>query len=1154
MTESTKSSFQPHALRGLLVSQFCGAFNDNAWKLIVALLAIKQVAADFGPSGPAFEAASQTQTTIAFVIFTLPLMLISVVAGVFSDRFSKRSVIIAMKGVEVGLMGLGTLVLLLHPKGGLFPLIVLAGMGAQSALFSPAKYGILPEILPHERLSAGNGALELWTFAAIIMGTAAGGILLSLTDPSPWLAGLALVAMTLIGLSAAFSVPHVPVARTEGGVGETVKEAWSAVSADRVLQLGILGSIIFWTIASLVGQDVIIYGKAVLGLSDSEIGLPLATFAVGMGIGAVLAGKLSGPKVESGLIPYGAAGITLCLFLLGLTTPARTETYLLMSLLGTASGFVVVPLNALVQWRSPEDRRGAVIALSNTAVFTGVLAGTLGAGFFANLGLSTSHIFLVAGAVTLSATIWALYLLPASFIRMLMILFTNTFYRIHVVGREFVPAQTGALLVPNHVSFVDGLFILASLDRPVRFVVDQYYCEHLFFRHLAKVMGAIPLSSSGTPKQILQALRSAGRHLDNGELVCIFPEGQITRTGSLLPFHVGFEHIVKGRDVPIIPIHLDRLWGSIFSFIGGRFLTKLPERIPYPVTVSFGSPLPAGTSAEKVRQVVQELGEAAWQLRKFTRRPLHHSFVWAMRRHPFQFVFGDPMRPTVSCIQALIGAIALARALRPHWKDQHTVGILLPPSVGGALVNIAATMSGRTTVNLNYTAGPSGMQFAVKQADVCTIVTSRMFVEKAKLELPEPATPIWLEDIRHTIGRSERLKSMLLAIFAPLKWIERACGASRHPTMDDLATIIFSSGSTAEPKGVMLSHFSIDANMEGIAQVLHVETRDRILGILPFFHSFGYLTTLWFATIHGLGIVYHPSPLDAGSIGDVVKKRRVTILLCTPTFLQLYLRRCTPDQFGSLRVVITGAEKLPDRLAQAFQDRFGLSVHEGYGVTECAPVISVNCPDFRAAGFFQAASRRGTVGPALPGIAIRIVDPDSWEPLPTGTAGMLLVKGPNVMDGYLGRDDLTAKAMHDGWYITGDIAKVDEEGFITITDRLSRFSKIGGEMIPHGSIEEALHQAAGAETQVLAVTAIPDDKKGEQLAVLHTLDEAAIPALLDKVIASGLPKLYIPRKDCFVQVEHIPVLGTGKLDLRALKRIALEKLARVNRSPSGANQ
>ena len=1131
-----------HPLRGLLITQFCGAFNDNAWKLMVALLAIKQVAGELGGAGPEFEAAAQTQTTITFVVFTLPMMMISMIAGVFSDRFSKRSVIIAMKWVEVALMSLGTLALFLNPAGGILPLIVLACMGAQSALYSPAKYGILPEILPHERLSAGNGSIELWTFAAIILGTAAGGVLLAITGTTPWLAGMVLTTLTLVGLVACYAIPRVAPARSEGGIRATITSAWEAVKSDRVLRFGILGAIAFWTIASLVGQDIIIYGKSVLGLSDSKTGLPLAAFGVGIGIGAVLAGKLSGAKVEYGLIPLGAIGISICLLVLGLAEPLLFGTLLWMAFLGIASGFVVVPINALIQWRSPEDRRGAVIALSNTAVFSGVLVGSLSAGGFSGIGLSVSGILVVSGAFTLGATIWALILLPDAFLRVLLSLFTNTFYRLTIVNREYVPQEGGALLIPNHVSFIDGLLVLASLDRPVRFIVDKYYFEHRLFHGLARVMGAIPISSTGTPREILKALRDAGRHLDDGDLVCIFPEGQITRTGGLLPFRQGFERIVKGREVPIIPVHLDRVWGSIFSFIGGKFLTKLPERIPYPVTVSYGAPLPSTTPAHDVRRIIQEMGEAAWQSRKSSCRPLHHSFVWAMRRHPFRFAFGDLTRPKVSCLEALSGAIVLARALRQHWEGQHTVGILLPSSVAGALVNVAATLSGRTTVNLNFTAGRSGIESAAKQASLQTIVTSRQFVEKAKLDLPETVILIWLEDIRNTIGSTDKVVAFLLALFAPMGFLERRAGAVCRPTMDDLATIIFSSGSTGEPKGVMLSHFNIDSNVEAIAQALHVDAQDRLLGILPFFHSFGYLATLWFPAIHGAGVVFHPSPLDAGPIGELIGKHRITVLLTTPTFLQLYLRRCTPEQFGSLRIVLTGAEKLSARLLQAFEERFGIRPIEGYGVTECSPVIAVNCPDFRAAGFFQPASRPGTVGQPLPGVSIRIVDPDSFEPLPVDTPGMLIVKGPNVMKGYLGREDLTAKAIHDGWYITGDIAKVDEDGFIQITDRLSRFSKIGGEMVPHGKVEEALHQAAGAETQVLAVTSVPDEKKGEQLAVLHILDETSIPEILEKASASGLPNLFIPRKDYFVKVEQIPVLGTGKLDLRALKTIAQERL------------
>ncbi|PYS93151.1 MAG: acyl-[ACP]--phospholipid O-acyltransferase, partial [Acidobacteria bacterium] len=593
---------------------------------------------------------------------------------------------------------------------------------------------------------------------------------------------------------------------------------------------------------------------------------------------------------------------------------------------------------------------------------------------------------------------------------------------------------------------------------------------------------------------------------------------------------------------PIIPVNLDRVWGSICSRARGRFVTKVPERIPYPVTVSYGAPLPPETPIHEVRRAVHELGEAAARLRREDRRPLHHLFVRAARRHPFDFAFGDATRPRVSRLRALSASIALARALRPSWSGQEHVGVLLPPSVAAALVNLAAALSGRVSVNLNFTAGRAGMTSAVRQAGLRTVLTSRAFLEKAKLDLPEGTRPIWIEDLAASVGTAGHAAAFFLSLYAPLRLLERACGARRRVFVDDVVTIIFSSGSTGEPKGVLLSHFNVDANVEAVAQVFHVDQHDRVLGILPLFHSFGYLI-LWFAVNHRMGVVFHPNPLDAGAIGDLVQRHRITILVATPTFLQLYLRRCTPAQFGSLRIVLAGAEKLSERLAQAFEEHFGVRPLEGYGTTECAPAIALSALDFRAPGFYQPGSRRGFVGQPLPGVSVRVVDPDTLTPLPPGSPGMLLVKGPNIMRGYLGRDDLTAKAMHDGWYITGDIALMDEDGFVRITDRLSRFSKIGGEMVPHGRIEEALQDAAGASLQVFAVTAVPDERKGERLAVLHTLDEALLPEIVKRVAAAGLPNLFVPRLDHFVKVERLPLLGTGKMDLREVKRVATEVLS-----------
>jgi acyl-[acyl-carrier-protein]-phospholipid O-acyltransferase/long-chain-fatty-acid--[acyl-carrier-protein] ligase len=338
----------------------------------------------------------------------------------------------------------------------------------------------------------------------------------------------------------------------------------------------------------------------------------------------------------------------------------------------------------------------------------------------------------------------------------------------------------------------------------------------------------------------------------------------------------------------------------------------------------------------------------------------------------------------------------------------------------------------------------------------------------------------------------------------------------------------------------MLSHYNVASNIDQVGRTFALDKDDRIMGILPFFHSFGFMATLWMPPALGIGVVFHPNPLDSVTIGALVRTYEVTLLVATPTFLQAYIRRIPPADFGSLQFVVVGAEKLPDRVAQAFEDTFGIRPLEGYGCTECSPVVAVNSKDFRAAGFRQIGAKRGKIGHPLPGISVRIVNTDTGELQPIDQSGLMLVRGPNVMMGYLGRAEKTAEVLKDGWYNTGDIAMMDEDGFITITDRLSRFSKIAGEMVPHIKVEEKLHESIENDgtQQLFAVTGVPDGKKGERLIVLHTLDEEKLAAALEKFAANDLPPLWKPRANQFFKIEGIPYLGTGKLDLRRIKELA----------------
>jgi acyl-[acyl-carrier-protein]-phospholipid O-acyltransferase/long-chain-fatty-acid--[acyl-carrier-protein] ligase len=496
----------------------------------------------------------------------------------------------------------------------------------------------------------------------------------------------------------------------------------------------------------------------------------------------------------------------------------------------------------------------------------------------------------------------------------------------------------------------------------------------------------------------------------------------------------------------------------------------------------------------------------------------------------------DAQNKKVSFGSALMRTIFLARRLKKVWAGQEMVGILLPPSVPGALVNFAALLLGKVPVNLNYTISEEALASCIRQCQIKTVISSRGFLDKVKIKVSGDV--VFLEDVVANPGVGEKIRAALAAALLPGAWLERSFGQANKVTLDNLATVIFSSGSTGEPKGVMLSHYNIGANIEQLEQVFGLDRRDGFVGILPFFHSFGFTGTLCLPAMLGVGVVYHPNPLDAKTIGPLVREYAATFLLATPTFAQLYMRGCSPEDFGSLRVVMTAAEKLPDRLATAFEEQFGIRPLEGYGCTECSPCVAVNSHDFRSAGFRQIGAKRGKIGHPLPGVSVKIVDPETHAPLGIGQPGLLLVRGPNVMQGYLGRPDKTAEVLHDRWYTTGDIAAIDEDGFLQITDRLSRFSKIGGEMVPHIKVEEKLHELAGLTEQTFVVAAVPDEKKGERLVVLHKLADDKLQPCLEKLGQCDLPNLWKPRADQFFRVENFPLLGTGKLDLRKVKEMA----------------
>ena len=1115
----------------LIATQFQTAFNDNALKFLVIYIVVSM------------NFPRQHRDFLVLVVgamFALPFIFFSMAGGGLADRYSKRSVTIGTKILEFAVMGffIGSLFLRSVPMqcAGVFLI------STEAALFGPSKYGLLPEILPERRLSWGNGIIELGTFVASIGGTMASGILAERYHGREALAGFLLLGLTCVGFAASLGISRVPAA----GAGKPFRwnplgdfrEQFKKIRADRVLSWAVLGNTYLWFLAALLQFTIVIYGHDILRADDARISYLQAAVGIGIGLGSFAAGYLSGGKIEYGLIPLGAIGMTV--FAALLYSPGHTlltaGTHL--ALLGFFGGFFAVPLGALIQHRPAPEHKGGVIAAANLLSFVGVFAAAGAYYLFSSVLRQTSAgIFLDGAVLTLVATSYSIYLLPDSLLRLALWMLTHSLYRIRIECRDNIPERGGALFVSNHMSFVDALLLIASTDRPIRFLMYEGVYNLPFVKPFAKMARAIPISSEQRPREMLRSLRAASDAIRSGEVVCIFAEGQITRTGRLLPFRRGLERIMKGVEAPIVPVNLDGVWGSIFSFERGRFFWKIPRSIPYPITVSFGRPLAPSASPFEVREAVQRLQTEAYRHRKSRMHTLHRSLIRTAHRYSFRFAMSDKRHPRMKWGGALLSAIFLARRLRAAWAGQEMVGIMLPPSVPGALVNFAAMLTGKIPVNLNYTSSDETLASCAAQCGLETVVTTKALLDRIPLQVPAKAILIEQAAAKPRFG--EKVRALLLW-FLPSGRLERVLSGGAPKAIDDLATVIFSSGSTGEPKGVMLTHYNIVSNAAQMAQTFMLNGKDCMLGVLPFFHSFGFTVTLWLPATTGLGVAYHPSPLDLAAVGELVREYRVTFLLATPSFLQAYTRRCSPEDFGSLQFVVAGAEKLPERLADAFEDRFGIRPLEGYGATECSPVVAVNARDFRAPGFRQIGAKRGCIGHPLPGISIRIVDPESREPLPAGAPGLLLVRGPNVMKGYLGKPGETAAVLHGGWYVTGDIAVQDEDGFLSITDRLSRFSKIGGEMVPHIKIEERLQELAGETDQCFVVTGVPDGKKGERLVVLHTLAPGDLRPVIENLSQAGLPNLWMPRPSHFFRVDELPRLGSGKLDLRRVREMALD--------------
>jgi acyl-[acyl-carrier-protein]-phospholipid O-acyltransferase/long-chain-fatty-acid--[acyl-carrier-protein] ligase len=710
------------------------------------------------------------------------------------------------------------------------------------------------------------------------------------------------------------------------------------------------------------------------------------------------------------------------------------------------------------------------------------------------------------------------------------------FYRVTTVGLENVP-QGGFLLLPNHITWVDALVLQFACPRPIRYVIDQQYYHNAILHPILRALGCIPINI----RHSHAAVRAAAEKIAAGEIVCLFPEGQLERTGVLLRLQRGYELIARHANAQVVPVWLDQLWGSIFSFQGGRFFRKFPKRIPYPVTIAFGKPLNAKAADNAtVREELLKLGEFCFSRRPSLDRHLAEECVRGLKRRRFATAVIDGTDHSELSRSKLLGAAAaLSRYLRKEFSDER-IAIVLPASKASMLANLAITLADKVPVDLNFTVGRAANESCCKRANLRIAISAKQFMERLK-DFPWPEHVLKLEELIPRL-KGQIIFWWILSVLLPARFLLRVLQIPKEGGHRE-AVLLFTSGTTGEPKGVVVSHRNVVGNVSQFRQLLDARETDAILASLPFFHTFGSTVTLWYPLIEGVQIVTYPNPLEAAKNAALIERYKLTFLLVTPTFLRMYLRKAEPNQLRSLRLIITGAEKLPLDLASHFERRFGKKVYEGYGLTETAPVVSTNLPDPEPktpGEHVQSSSRLGSVGRLAPGMAAEIREPETDRELSLYETGMLWLRGANIFEGYLHDQKQTAEVLHDGWLKTGDIGRFDEDGFLYIEGRLSRFSKIGGEMVPHETIEGKIVDLlglSGRDERPLAVMGVQDEAKGEALVLLSAVD-IDLAELRGKLHEAGVPNLWIPKQ--VRRVESIPVLASGKLDLKRCQALAIE--------------
>ncbi len=1092
----------------LLVAQTQVAFNDNGTKLVLVGLVNLLLP---------MEAALRYVSLISLLLVS-PFVIFAPMAGWLNDRFARREVIRWSLWLQIAVM----VFLIGAVLAGSLPL-VMAGfflLAVQSTFFSPAKRGILKELQPPERLQAAVGWAEMLGIGAILGGSLAGGFVVDtlaagLGDPVLAAAGALGVFLGLcVGTALVFRAMPRGVGnegarfsrRAVVGHGDLLRTLWATPGVLRPVAAESLFYFVGGVLMLVLMQMARVAHPEGPGTGEAS-GTLMALLGAGIGLGSLVAASLRGRETRVGVIPVAAVGMALGFLLLAGGVPV----WIVLVGIGACGGLFCVPVSSALIERSPEATRGSVLAASSLcSSVTGILAVGVQWVLANGLGWGAGAQLVFLAAVMLATAVMALRWLKVEILTMVARGLGHAFYRVRAMGTENVPREGGALLVCNHVSYVDAIILSLASERPIRFLSFEGFFKMPVLGWLLRGFGAIPVSGAHSK----DAIRAAAARVREGELVCIFPEGQLTRTGSLLELKRGYELIARqAGDCPVIPVVTDGLWRSIFSFERGRYFFKVPNSLRIAVRVVFGAAL-EDTRPGNLRRVMAELGAEAFAARPELDGSLDRALVRALRRRPWRVAVADyglgGRRMRAGVLLGVSGAVA--KRWRGELADQDRVGVILPPGIGGTVANVALLLAGKTPVNLNPTAGAAAMAHCLGAAGIEVVVTAGALREKF-VDLPWPERTVDVGEVIGGVGAVEILGGLFFSRG------DEAAGRSE--------VILFTSGSSGTPKGVVLTSRNLLANAMQVDELGLLRRDEVILSGLPLFHCFGLNVGMFSALLSGRRMVSVPTPFDYGKIAKGAKGENATVLLTTPTFLKGYLRKIPAEAFASMRCICCGAEKLPSSVAAATWEKFGAEAIEGYGLTEASPVVAFNQPDPECgvgAEATQVGKRAGTVGRFVPGVAWRVDD-----------AGVLGLRGANVVAGYLGSDPAA-----DGWFVTGDVVSLDEDGFIKIEGRTSRFSKIGGEMVPHAAVEGAIGEAFSGDLEAADCVVGVEVSEGEEELALVTTRELDRESLRGALRGAGLPNLWIPKR--VVRVDALPALASGKVDPGGCREVVLAEM------------